>query len=278
MVMRQIKLTQSSERMSGTYTTASPQGSDDNDDGDASSSDQRDSTPAATPKHSVISARGELGFDDDPLSVDGSGELKGFLFKKYAFRRKLSTGWHKRYFVLKGNRLDYFKDHRMRKLRGSVQLGSGCLVDFPRTTTVRAGREVYPFSIFTEDSSGGSHQQVLMKSALLLGCPNLEHASEWVMALQLAIHTQSQKNLNIGEGGIKDMDDEEDDDNEEDVQGGNFDPIAFADGSKLWVRKKGIGDKVPAQAHTRRTPRNSSQHNAHKQYIETQHAPSGSGQ
>lgn len=186
--------------------------------------------------HSISEAE-SIPIDLNNNSLDETNQqidMEGELFKKYAFRRKLSTGWHKRYFVLRGNRLEYFKDSRKRKSRGSILLGSDCVVDFPRTTTVRAGHELYPFSIFAESKN---QDQVWNKEAVLMGCPSREEAEKWVVALQLAIYTQQGPACS---SVMRDQDEEEDDDEDEAIDPRNmqrqFNPMDMEDGSRLWIR------------------------------------------
>ena len=50
--------------------------------------------------------------------------LQGMLYKKFVSKDvlKLSRGWHTRYFVLEGDRMEYFLTSRSTKRRGTVIL------------------------------------------------------------------------------------------------------------------------------------------------------------
>lgn len=187
----------------------------------------------------VKSQESKLSLQSDeqliPLSLS-ENTMEGFLYKKYAFRRQLSSVWRRRYFVLKSHKLEFFQDERMKKLQGSVYLGSDCLVDFPGTTTIRAGNEVYPFSIFAENSE---NNQVWLKNALLLGSPSKEEAQRWVEALQLTIHSRPEVERQISvvrdDDRLNDVTDDDDDDNEDNRRAAFHSLDLSVDGTKLWI-------------------------------------------
>ena len=164
----------------------------------------------------------ESDIDQDELFVsseDQSDSLQGMLYKKFVSKDvlKLSRGWHTRYFVLEGDRMEYFLTSRSTKRRGTVILGPDCRVDFQGKPLKRGGREMYCFTLFAEnfDSTGRS---ALVDGALLLGTPSLDHAETWVNALRKAIYMAPQ-NERIGRAVsvVEDVDEEDDQDDHYDL-------------------------------------------------------------
>lgn len=107
--------------------------------------------------------------------------LEGWLWKKHR-KNRLWSGWHKRYFVLRGNQMKFFRNGRKTKSRGTVTFGVDCRVDFPGTVSMK--RKLYVFTVFIDQGSGEYNSD----SVLLLGSRSQREADTWVDTIQLAIH------------------------------------------------------------------------------------------
>mmetsp|Transcript_21809 Transcript_21809/g.32476 ORF Transcript_21809/g.32476 Transcript_21809/m.32476 type:complete len:1249 (-) Transcript_21809:150-3896(-) len=117
---------------------------------------------------------------------------EGWLWKKYV-RKKYWKGWHKRYFVLSGNYLQYFKDEKKNKALGSVILGRGCCID--RGSRIIARKtSLLQFTIF---SDGPTTETPKEKEALLLAAQEESEVTLWVNTLEQAVHES--KNFGVFE-------------------------------------------------------------------------------
>ncbi len=201
----------------------------------------------------------ESDIDQDELFVaseDQSDSLQGMLYKKFVSKDvlKLSRGWHTRYFVLEGDRMEYFLTSRSTKRRGTVFLGPDCRVDFQGKPLKRGGREMYCFTLFAEnfDSTGRS---ALVDGALLLGTPSLDHAETWVNALRKAIHMVPQnEKIKRALSLVEDVDEEDDNDDDDELlavspQNNRFhrasQPLHYGDKLRFWTRSAYLDSNHP---------------------------------
>jgi hypothetical protein len=202
----------------------------------------------------------ESDVDNEELFSTGDAEetLQGLLYKKFVSKDlfKLARGWHTRYFVLDGNRMEYFLTSRSAKPRGVVLLGEDCRVDFQGIPLKRGGREMYCFSIFAENAevTMDSGQSPFLDGALLLGTPSLEHAESWVNALRRAIHVPTTKNrLTRARTVLEDADEDEEDAGDDDrivlspsmPTLGAKEPVHYGDKIRLWTKSAYVDPGSP---------------------------------
>jgi hypothetical protein len=98
-------------------------------------------------------------------------------------KRALKSGrnWRRRFFVLQGSKLSYFKDESQKKKKGSMVLDAGCCVSVDSSTT-----KPNAFKLTWPDGT-----------LLMLSCAADAEQEEWMRALQACItHVSSEELVN----------------------------------------------------------------------------------